>query len=216
MIMIAVYEFGPDGATFFLPVTISVRYDPGAIPPGVAEEDLILAFYDVANGTWVELKFIVVDTVNHIISAKASHFTQFAVLAKVERDVTPPVISVVWTADTGRHETKVRWITDEPATSQVEYGTTVEYGFTTMLDETLVTSHEVRLYDLDSDTAYHYRVKSQDAAGLLTISGDRRLTTEAKGLSLWVMSIPILVAVFAIPLLVYYLVIRRRQARIEF
>ena len=37
----------------------------------------------------------------------------------------------------------VRWTTSEPATSQVEYGPTTAYGFSTPLNPTLVTSHVV-------------------------------------------------------------------------
>jgi len=208
--MIAVYGFGPDRATFDPPITVTMSYDPAAIPAGVAEEDLVLAYYDAATGTWVEFTGIVVDPVNHIISGETSHFTQFAVLAKAKPDVTPPMISAVSAPEISTSEATIEWIPDEPATSHVEYGTTLEYGLTTPIDETLVTKHEVELHGLDSATTYRFRVKSRDDAGNLAVSKDYRVTTEGKGLSTWV-TIPIIVVVLAIALTAYYLVMRRRR-----
>ena len=71
----------------------------------------------------------------------------------------------------------VSWTTDEPATSQVEYGTTTAYGSTSTLDATLTTAHSQTLSGLAADTTYHYRVKSRDAAGNLATSADFTLTT---------------------------------------
>ena len=75
------YDFLPEGATFAPPVTVTFTYDPAAIPAGVAEEDLVIAFYDKATGLWVVLEDITVDPVTHTISGKISHFTAFAVIA---------------------------------------------------------------------------------------------------------------------------------------
>jgi len=74
------YDFGPEGATFQPPITVTFSYDPTKIPAGVNEKDLVLAFYDKATGQWVTLSDIVVDPVTHTISGKTSHFTAFAIL----------------------------------------------------------------------------------------------------------------------------------------
>ena len=50
--------------------------------------------------------------------------------------------------------------------------TNAVYGFTTMLDSTLATSHSVTLTGLTNNTTYHFRVKSRDNAGRLAISPD--------------------------------------------
>ena len=89
-------------------------------------------------------------------------------------DTTPPAISSV--AASG---STVSWTTDEPATSQVEYGTSTAYGSSTTLDGALVTSHSQSLSSLSPSTTYHYRVKSRDAAGNLATSGDFTFTTPA-------------------------------------
>jgi hypothetical protein len=88
--VIVVADFGPDGATFDPPIVITMSYDPSDLPDGVAEEDLVLAYYDAESGEWVELANIVVDTENHTVSGIVSHFTQFAVLGQAEED--EPVI----------------------------------------------------------------------------------------------------------------------------
>ena len=77
-----------------------------------------------------------------------------------EADKTPPVISSVLVANITETSATITWTTDEPATSQVEYGLTTSYGMTTTLEEELVTSHSVSLSGLDASTMYQFRVKS--------------------------------------------------------
>ena len=79
------YDFGPLGATFDPPITFTWSYDPDTLPEGVAEEDLVLAYYDEVAGEWVELD-CVVDTENDTITASVEHFTTFAIIGVV----TPP------------------------------------------------------------------------------------------------------------------------------
>src|SRR5262249_35122679 len=55
---------------------------------------------------------------------------------------------------------------------QVEYGTTTAYGNGSTLDTTMVTSHSMTLSGLLAGTVYHYRVRSRDASGMLSISAD--------------------------------------------
>ena len=80
------YDFGPDGATFDPPITLTWSYDPEALPEGVAEEDLVIAYYDKAADEWVELD-CVVDTANDTITASVEHFTSFAILGAVTPEV---------------------------------------------------------------------------------------------------------------------------------
>jgi len=71
-----VYDFQPSGATFEPPIPLTFSYDPADIPEGVAEEDLVLAFYDEATGEWIELEGVV-DPVTNTITARVAHFTAF-------------------------------------------------------------------------------------------------------------------------------------------
>jgi hypothetical protein len=97
-----------------------------------------------------------------------------ALLDTLPNDSKAPSISAV-----GGSGTTVSWTTDEPATSQVEYGTTPAYGSSTTLDASLATSHSQSLPGLSPSTLYHYRVKSRDAGGNLATSGDFTFTTPA-------------------------------------
>lgn len=81
------YDLGPDGATFDTPITLEYTYDLGDIPEGVAEEDLVIAYYDEEAGKWVELPSTV-DPETNTITASVSHFTTFAIIAR--RPVPPP------------------------------------------------------------------------------------------------------------------------------
>jgi len=71
----------------------------------------------------------------------------------------------------------VCWETDIPATSQVEYGKTPDYGFSTTIDKRLTLQHQVELSDLESDMIYFFRVKSSTAAEEKTVSECYTFTT---------------------------------------
>jgi hypothetical protein len=99
-------------------------------------------------------------------------------------DTTPPVLGAIQATAVTRSEAVILWSSDEPADSQVEYGTTTAYGSVTPLDSTLVTSHTVSLSGLAPSTLYHYHVKSRDGSGNPAVSADFTFTTTAT-LSLW-------------------------------
>ena len=91
-------------------------------------------------------------------------------------DTTPPVIKNVSTSSETDTSAVIIWTTNEPGSSQVDYGKTTEYGLTAASDE-LTTAHSVTLSGLESNTAYHYRVKSKDKAGNEASSADNTLVT---------------------------------------
>ncbi|MFC1913603.1 hypothetical protein ACFLX7_05390, partial [Chloroflexota bacterium] len=76
-----VYDFGPDGATFNPPLTITLTYDESLIQEGVSEEHLIPAWWDVESEQWIPLDVFIVNSKLNIITAPVSHFTPFTVLA---------------------------------------------------------------------------------------------------------------------------------------
>jgi hypothetical protein len=73
------YNFGPVGATFNPPATFKYTYSQDTIPQGIAEEGLVVAYYDEQAGKWIELPSTV-DPVSNTIVASVSHFTTFAVI----------------------------------------------------------------------------------------------------------------------------------------
>lgn len=89
----------------------------------------------------------------------------FSQAAPPPQDTTPPAVSSVNAAPSGSSAT-VTWLTDESATSRVDYGTTTALGSTAT--GASGTSHSVALSGLASVTTYYYRVTSSDAAGNAT------------------------------------------------
>jgi hypothetical protein len=74
----AVYDFGPNGATFSPAITISIPYSVSQIPAGADAGKIQIAFRD-ASGNWTKLNSVV-DTVNHVVTALTTHFTTYALL----------------------------------------------------------------------------------------------------------------------------------------
>lgn len=72
-------DFGPDGATFSPPITLTLTYAESALPAGAREAELVIAYWD--GSAWVTLPTTVNAEVN-TVSAKVIHFTVFGVLAK--------------------------------------------------------------------------------------------------------------------------------------
>lgn len=91
----------------------------------------------------------------------------------------PPVISNVRAENITSSSANIKWNTNIPSTSQVEYGLTSSYGNVTTLDTNLVTEHSQTLSGLISSQTYHYRVRSVSGAGVESVSGDYTFTTAA-------------------------------------
>jgi peroxiredoxin len=144
--------------------------------------------------TWTELDENLVT--NHSVSLSdlkpntAYHFTATSTDAKenqaiaegdfttfAEAGVTTLTISGIKTSNITDVSVTISWVTDKPATSQMEYGTTDAYGSTTTLDQNLTTSHSITLTGLKPSTTYHFKVKTKDASGNEATSQDQTFTT---------------------------------------
>jgi len=90
-----------------------------------------------------------------------------------------PAISSVSVSGVSPSNATILWATDEPSDSQVNYGTSASYVFSTLLDSTLVTSHSVTLSNLNPSTTYHYQVASRDASGNISTMADFTFITQA-------------------------------------
>jgi hypothetical protein len=99
-------------------------------------------------------------------------------------DATPPIISSVGASAVTAGSAVVSWLTDEPATSQVQYGTSPGYGSSTILDSALVTSHTQTLTGLTAATLYNYRVISRDGSGNEADSPNFTFITSAPALTI--------------------------------
>src|SRR3972149_7070614 len=76
----------------------------------------------------------------------------------------------------------ISWNTDSDATSQVDYGTTNQYG-STATDLNLVTTHAVSLTGLSSSTIYHFRVTSVNIDNDMAQLTDNTFTTALAGVT---------------------------------
>ncbi len=94
-------------------------------------------------------------------------------------DSTPAVISAVSSGSITTSGATVIWTTNEPADSQVEFGTSTSYGSTTTVNSSLLLSHSVALTGLTPATTYHYRVISVDRGGNVSRSADFTFATAA-------------------------------------
>lgn len=94
-------------------------------------------------------------------------------------DTTAPQISLITVAPITTTGATVAWTTNELATSQIQYGTTISYGQTVSLGGTPSLTHSTTLSSLSPDTTYHYRLTSTDASGNIGLSSDETFTTSA-------------------------------------
>jgi Bacterial Ig domain len=125
----------------------------------------------IADGTHV-LAAVARDAAGNLgISAGAT-----VTVANVARATSGPVISQPTLSVTSSSVT-ISWTTNEPGDTQVEYGPRTSYGSLTTLDSTLVTSHSQIIGGLARHTWYHFRLRSRDAAGNLTLSPDFKFRT---------------------------------------
>jgi hypothetical protein len=92
---------------------------------------------------------------------------------------TPPVITNVATTNLTSTSVTVTWTTDQPASSLVNYGTSLSYGSSSPQDATLVTAHSVTLTGLAASTAYDFDVVSSNAAAQPTTSPNATFNTPA-------------------------------------
>src|SRR5262245_27718156 len=95
-----------------------------------------------------------------------------------------PVVSQS-TLSVGSSSVTIGWATNKPSDTQVAYGPTTSYGTLTRLKDVapsgLVTSHSQVITGLAPRTWYHFQTRSRDAAGNLTVSGDVKFKTRARG-----------------------------------
>lgn len=124
----------------------------------------------------------------HTLSAIATDNSNLTATASISVTVSnstkiiEPVISGVAATAVSSTGATILWTTDEPSSSQVEYGTTSNYGSNSTLNSTPVTSHSVVLSGLQPSTTYDYAVISQDSQGNTDTSGNMVFTTSAAGL----------------------------------
>ena len=92
-------------------------------------------------------------------------------------DSTAPLVSDISVTDVTHASATINWVTNELAASQVEYDTNMSYSNITPPDTMLVFNHTVTVNNLTNGKAYHFRVKSTDAAGHVSTTPDTTFVT---------------------------------------
>ncbi|MFC2071745.1 CARDB domain-containing protein, partial [Chloroflexota bacterium] len=85
--IIYAYDFGPDGATFYPFIILTMSYDPESLPNRIAENGLYITYWD--GSQWLTPRSTV-HTESNTVSAEISHFTQFALAGKLTPPPVPP------------------------------------------------------------------------------------------------------------------------------
>jgi hypothetical protein len=101
-----------------------------------------------------------------------AHFEEFI-------DTVPPVISGVQVSANDQQAT-ISWLTDEPAASQVEYGTTPSYELGKVSNNALAMSHSVILSGLSPNTVYNYQIRVTDASGNTAVTQNATFSTQGQ------------------------------------
>ena len=141
---------------------------------------LLLFILLIGMGVLAYLKTPLGDTLNSILGISGGGGTTV--------DIAKPNITFPSSPAVGPTSARIDWSTNEPASTQVEYGPTNAYGSlqpAAPADDPTggqslgIVTHSVVLTGLTPNTTYHYRVKSMDKAGNLAVSEDKTFTTTA-------------------------------------
>ena len=93
-------------------------------------------------------------------------------------DTTPPVISNLQTTNITETSATITWTTDETSDSKVDYALISSFTTaTTTIDSTNVTSHNINLSSLGSNTIHYYIAVSADEDGNIATSSEQTFTT---------------------------------------
>lgn len=95
-------------------------------------------------------------------------------------DITAPTFSNVVLTQTGSQGLTLTWTTSEPATTRLDYGTTLTLGLSTQEDTTLTRTHSVTLNKLQRGTTYYVQARSRDAAGNVGVATVKSVTIATK------------------------------------
>jgi hypothetical protein len=77
--MLCAIEMSPSGATFSIPIEVTIEYDPTFLPEGINEKDIMMASYNPETGDWDDCDFSL-DSKHYRITANLSHFSLYAIL----------------------------------------------------------------------------------------------------------------------------------------
>lgn len=90
-LMVLAVNLGPDGARFEPAITLTMKYNPQSLPAGIIENELQIAQWDGARWQIIEGT---VNTATQTVSARISHFCQFAIMGRKAAAAAPAGFSI--------------------------------------------------------------------------------------------------------------------------
>ncbi len=140
--------------------SFGVAVDGEALPEGSVESDSLgILDFAIAGG------------------APGTHTVYFSLLE-------PLVLSSVVVDSVTPSSAVIRWQTNIPSSSSVEYGSTSDYGDDTGVDPQMTLSHRMLLEGLAPGSTYHFRALSTDVFDRTSDSGDHTFDTVALDLEI--------------------------------
>jgi peroxiredoxin len=161
------------------PATSQVQYGKTKTYGSETPEDTDLStshsvtLTELDPGTTYYFKVTSMDAAGNQVTG-GGEFTTLAIA-----DETPPMISGVGVSNITESSATITWATNEPATSQVQYGKTETYGSKTAENTNLITNHTVTLNGLDDGTTYYFQAISKDSSGNTATSDNQTFETTA-------------------------------------
>jgi len=134
---------------------------------------------NLATSTTYHFVVKVTDAAGNSAYSNTGSFVTKAIV--IPTDAAAPKISNVY-AVVGTSSVAVNWVTNEPATSKIFYGTSTPVdvsasGALNVENTSLVTTHSLSLSGLATSTKYYFVLESKDAAGNIKHSVDYYVIT---------------------------------------
>ncbi|MBI5875010.1 MAG: hypothetical protein HZB81_04065 [Deltaproteobacteria bacterium] len=152
-----------------------------ASPDSYKEQIFFLKDLSVDRKYQVALK--VKDGAGNEAPVNPLQFIPSNVAASMDNDQKAPLIRNVITTEIRQAvflEATIKWETDKPSNSIVEYGLTPQYGETAVSENVFANGHKITITGLKSGKQYHYRTISRDIFGNTGASSDFILDTSAQ------------------------------------
>ena len=139
-------------------VTMDMAYTEADLPTGIAEGDLILAYYDDSSNQYIELPASQ-DTTNDTISGPTTHFSDFAlVYARGDAPSTPSGLAATAASSS---QINLSWTATDNTSGYYIYSSETSGGTFALL--TTITSSSTVTYSdtsLSASTPYYYKIAS--------------------------------------------------------
>jgi hypothetical protein len=207
-----IYELGPHGATFDRLATLTFSYDPNEIPPGVAEEDLALGYYDDEADEWLVLRSSV-DTSKDTLSSRFDHLSTFAVIAP---NPAPPAAFTISALDISPTEADIGETVDISVLVTNTGEQAGSYSLNLVVNGAVVEAREITMaggsqtvvFSTSRDEAGSYSVEVNGLGGSFTVREAPAVSTGLSGTALWAI---VGLAIAALVVLVVVIIVKRRR-----